>query len=65
MTQPPPRTMEQVRADIESERKELADAVEHLTASVTRLRRRLPLVLAAAAAVVGLALVLSARRSRG
>ena len=72
-----PRTPEQIRAELEAERAQLAGAVERLRGELgnaTKLRGRLPAVTAGAAAAgfvlaggVGatLRLVLRARRSSG
>jgi hypothetical protein len=48
------RTADQVRADLESEREQLADAVDHLRDSLgeaTNLKKRLPVLVAGAASV--------------
>jgi hypothetical protein len=59
------RTPDQVRADIQAEREQLAQAVEHLRGSLAvtaKLKRKLPLVTAAAS--LGLVLRHFARRGR-
>ena len=72
------RTPEQVRADIEAEREQLADAVEHLRGSVDeatnitgKLKAKLPIVAGAAASAgfvlaggVGATMRYFARRGR-
>jgi hypothetical protein len=62
---PAQRTPEQVRADIQAEREQLAQAVDHLRGSLavtTRLKKKLPLV--GAAASLGIVLRHFARRRR-
>ncbi len=48
------RTPDQIRADLESEREQLAEAVDHLRDSIghaANLKRRLPIVAAGAASL--------------
>ena len=77
-TTPTPRSQEQIRTEIENEREQLADAVDHLRTSIddatnlaAKVRSRLPLVAAGAASVafvfaggVGATMRYFARRGR-
>jgi len=56
-----PRTLEQVRADIEAERTALADAVEHLREATdvsAKLKAKLPLIIGVVAVIVALRVAL-------
>jgi hypothetical protein len=64
---PDARTPEQIRDELDAQRAELADAVEHLRGEVGGLKKKIP-VAAGAAASIGIALAATkryfARRNR-
>jgi hypothetical protein len=57
---PDSRTPEQVRSELDAERAELANAVEHLRGEVGTLKKKIPIA-AGAAASVGLVLAATKR----